>query len=356
MLGVPRDASQEDVKRAYRKLSKEWHPDRHPSTGSGQAKKEAEQKFKELNEAYEVLGNPERRRMYDQFGTTGGNANGGPGFGGFNFNGFDFSSFGDAADIGSIFENFFGGERRRGREEEEPRRVEVSVTLQDVFAGTAVPLRMRRMAVCATCRGSGAASGAGTTSCATCGGTGQVERTVQSFFGRIRQRSVCTTCRGKGTIPKESCASCKGEGRVQETEELRVKIPQGIEDGQVLRLTGKGDAGWRTGEADDLFVRVRVRSDPRFERSGADIHSAATIPAIDAMLGAAITIETIQGASTVQIPEGLQPGQVLRLKGKGLPVLGMSRLGDHYVKIDVEIPKKLSRAERKILEEWRKTQ
>ncbi len=344
-LGIARDASPEDIKRAYRKLSKEWHPDKHKGD------KAAEDRFKEINEAYEVVGNAERRAQYDRFGTTG-NGNGAQGgFGGFDFGGFDF---GQASDLGDLFEGFFGGGRRRSASEEgASRQVRLEIDLQDALHGARKTIRLRRMVGCLVCGGSGAEPGASLISCATCGGTGQVTHQVQSFFGRIEQRTVCPTCEGRGRVPEKPCKECRGEGRRQESSDISFDIPTGIEDGQTMRLSGQGDAGQRGSASGDVLVTIRVRGDPRFRREGADIHGAATASVLDALLGGTLTIETVQGPATLQIPEGMQPGQIFRLRGKGMPVLNTSRFGDHFVTVTVEIPKKLSRAEKKVLEEWR---
>lgn len=353
VLGINRDASAEDVKKAYRTKSKEWHPDKHKGD------KSAETKFKEINEAYEVLGNAEKRKSYDQFGTTGGpGGGGGQGFGGFDFSGFQNGNFGDFADM---FEGFFGGQGggRRSRPADQTGgnlEVEVTIELKDVLEGIQVPLSLKRQVKCDTCEGSGAEKGASVITCTECGGTGQVTRTAQSFFGQIQQRSVCPTCRGSGKIPEKPCRTCSGEGRVSEKSQLTIDIPPGIEDGQALRIRGQGDAGRRGAGSGDLFVHVRVRPDNRFERQGADIRSVVDVPVLTAILGGEVEVATVQGEVTMKIDEGTQPNAELRLKGKGLPVLGSSRQGDHYVTVRVEIPQKLSRAERKILEEWKEAQ
>lgn len=348
VLGLERTASHDDIKKAYRRLSKEWHPDKHKGD------KDAEAKFKEINEAYETLGDPKKKDMYDRFGRTG---NGAGGAGGFDFSGFQGfqGGFGDAADLSDLFENFFSGGRGGGRRSTRgaDRTVAVEIALADTLDKKTVQLRLTRVRGCDTCDGSGAAKGAKTVACQTCGGTGQVTRVAQSIFGQVQQRTVCSECRGAGTIPEKPCPMCRGEGRVQKTETVSVDVPAGIDDGQQLRVQGQGDAGLRGQPAGDLYVTVRVRPDPRFEREGADVKSTVTVHALDAILGAQIDVETVHGSSTVTLPAGTQPGQVLRLKGKGLPELGRSRHGDHYVEIAVEIPTKLSKQERKILEEWK---
>ena len=347
ILGLSRDASPEDIKKAYRRMSKEWHPDKH------KGEKDAETKFKEINQAYEVLSNPEKKRMYDQFGSTGGPGAGGSGFngaGGFDFSGFQNGEFGD---LGDMFQSFFGGARARQATKGEDHEIELEISLPEVLSGVAHTVNLRRQTTCDICSGNGAKPGTTIVQCATCGGTGQVTRMTQSLFGRIQQRAVCPDCHGKGTVPKEPCHTCRGEGRIESTSSVTITVPPGIESGQTLRLRGQGDAGRRGEEGGDLFVHIRVRRDPHFERDGADIRTHLSIPVIDAILGSTLEVPTIQGASTVQIPTGMQPGQVFRLRGKGLPVLSSSRFGDHYVKVDVDIPKKLSREEKKLLEQWK---
>lgn len=343
-LGVARDASSEDIKKAYRTKSKEWHPDKHKGD------KEAEEKFKEINQAYEILTDPKKKQMFDQFGSTQ-NFNGGQGF-----NASGFSGFGNGMpDLNDLFEGFFGGRGRRSavREEGEDRQVEVTIDLADVLRGVEQTLTLRMLTACETCSGSGAAPGGKIVTCGECAGTGQVTRTAQSFFGAVQQRMVCSVCGGSGKVPSERCRTCSGEGRTMARHSVTVRIPAGIDDGQTLRIRGEGDAGRRKAGAGDLYVTVRVRMDGRFEREGADIRSTITIPVVDAILGSEATVETLHGPVTLSIPEGTQPGQILRIKTKGLPVLGTHRHGDHYVTINVDIPGKLSRAERKLVEEWR---
>lgn len=337
-------------------MSKEWHPDKHKGD------KSAEEKFKEINQAYEVLGNEQKKKMYDQFGTTGGP--GGMGGGGQGFGGFDFSGFqqGDMGDIADLFQSFFGGAAGgRARGGAQPRAAQrgadhetsVGIDFAEVVTGAEKTVTFKRLSRCATCEGSGRASGTDLVSCGECGGTGQVTRTASSFFGTIRQSMVCPRCTGSGKIPKEPCKTCDGEGRVSERATVTIRVPPGIDDGQTLRVEGEGDAGRRNAPSGDLFVHVAVRQDARFERRGADLASEIVVSVVDAILGADIVVETVHGPVTVRLPEGTQPGHELRLKGKGLPVLGTSRMGDHYVTVVVDIPKKLSRAERKLLEEWK---
>ncbi len=349
VLGVDRSASEAEIKKAYRRLSKEWHPDKKKGDTS------AEQKFKEINEAYEVLGNGKKRKQYDQFGNVSDGA-GGSGFGGF-----DFSNFqqGDLGGFGDIFESFFGGAgggRSRSRVERgNDMQVRMTVAFADVVTGVRKTIAIERLAACEACGGSGSEGGA-LIPCSACGATGQVTRRAQSIFGTIQQSMVCSTCSGSGTVPEHMCKQCSGEGRRREKSNITIDVPAGIDDGQTLRVTGKGEAGHRKAPAGDLFVVIAVIPHPHFSREGADIHSRVSIPVLSAILGAEVLVETAQGMVTLAIPAGTQTSQIMRIKGKGLPVLNTSRFGDHYVEITVKIPTKLSRAERTLLEEWKHIQ
>ena len=348
-LGVERSASKEDIKSAYRKLSKEWHPDKHKGD------KKAEDKFKEINEAYEALSDPKKKQMYDQFGTTGSGA--GPGAGGFG-GGFDFSSFSGAngVNFSDLFEGFFGGGARGARPQEErgaDREVALTISFMESVSGIQRSIRIRRLDRCSRCDGSGAEPGSGLTTCGECDGTGQVTRTQQSFFGMVRQAMLCPKCKGSGKVPEKSCKTCSGEGRIADDAAVEINVPAGIADGQALRIRGQGDAGRQGATSGDLYVRISVTPDKRFVREGDDIHTALILNVPDAILGTEIPVETVHGPMQLKIPAGTQPGQIFRIKHKGMPVLNTSRLGDHYVTVNVEIPGKLSREERRLVEEWR---
>lgn len=346
ILGVSKGASQDDIKSAYRKLSKELHPDKH------KGEKAVEERFKEVNKAYETLGDPEKRKRYDQFGEAGASGfGGGQGFGGFDFSGFQQGDMGGFADL---FGDLFGGQRaQREPEEGGDLEVQISLALKDVVTESERTFTIRKFVTCDVCAGAGSEKGTQMKTCPECSGTGQVTRTAQSLFGRMQQRILCPICRGSGKIPEKPCKKCSGEGRVQENAKVTIRIPAGIDNGQTLRIRGEGHAGRRKAASGDLYVHVRVEKDPRFTREGADIHGHATVHVLDAILGTEIQVETLHGMVTLKVPESTQPGTVLRMKGKGLPVLSSSRHGDHYVEVHVEIPKKLSRSERKVLEEWK---
>lgn len=347
VLGLSRGASIEEVKKAYRALTKELHPDKR------RGDLEAEERFKEVNEAYEVLGNPQKKQLYDQFGTVPGAS--GTKEGG--FGGFDFSSFGgDGADLSDLFEGFFGvgGNQRRSKKKGgDDLEVTVEVDMREVLSGKVQIVLLRRMKRCEVCKGSGAEEGAHVLPCTECRGTGHVSRTSRSFFGVIQQSHLCTECHGAGKKAERYCRVCGGEGRLSTQGEVHVTIPPGIHSGQTLRVRGEGEAGWRGGTSGDLFVTVHVRSDPQFDRDGDDVRSDASITLLEALLGGEVIVATVQGTVTLKIPEGTQPGQVFRLRGKGFPILGSGRFGDHYVAVAINIPSRLSRAERKLLEEWR---
>lgn len=351
VLGLSRNASNEDIKRAYRKLSKEWHPDKH------KGEKDAETKFKAINEAYEILSDPQKRKMFDQFGTAGGP---GSGFHGRGFPGFDFSGFqsGEFGNISEIFESFFGG-RGGGRSEQTQRltgedlELELHITLQEAVQGAVKHVSIKKSVLCTACTGSGAEHGAGTETCSDCGGTGQVEQRVQSFFGVVKQRMICGACRGAGKKPKVLCKVCSGEGRIAHKVDVPIQVPPGIADGQTLRIRGQGGAGARGAAAGDLYVTVRMELPLGLRREGDDVHAHVQLPLLLALLGGEVSVPTVHGEVRVTVDPGVQPGHLLRVKGKGFPVLGTSRFGDHYAELMIEIPKKISRKEREVLEHWK---
>lgn len=344
ILGVSRDASQNDVKKAYRTLSKKYHPDKH------KGEKEAEEKYKQINRAYECLSDPKKKQAYDQFGSEDGPQFGGGGgspFGG----GQGFEGFGD------IFETFFGGGRgaqrasanRHGRDAE----VVVRISLKEAYTGATKNIRIKKFVSCKACLGAGSKKGSKNVSCSTCGGAGQVAKTVQSFFGVIRQNVVCDSCKGVGRVPESPCDTCHGEGRARGSEEVTVEIPSGISSGQTLRVREKGEVGRQGAKAGDLYVHVEVAADANLMRNGDDLRTRISINAPDAALGTQIQVKNISGDVTLKILAGTQPGQVLRVRGKGMPVLNASRHGDLYVEVIVEVPKKLGKKEKKLWEDLR---
>lgn len=346
ILGVSRDASAEDIKKAYRKLSKEYHPDKHKGD------KVAEEKYKQINRAYEGLTDPKKRQAYDQFGSEDG-----PQFQGFGRGGSGgFGGFEGFESAGDIFETFFGGGRsgrREAAQEGSAMEVRMTLTLEEAFHGVRKTVRITKEIVCEACGGGGAEKGSTTVTCSACKGTGQIVRSVRSFFGVIEQGVLCDTCKGSGRVPETPCKACRGEGRKKGTEDVTVEVPPGISDGQSLRLRGKGGAGRQGAQTGDLYVRIQVHPDARFERDGDDLRTGVTIPVVDAVLGKDVSLTTFEGALTVKIPSGTQPQQILRVKGKGMPVLSSSRRGDLYVRVIVEVPGKVGRRERELWEELR---
>ncbi len=344
VLGLKRGASEADLKSAFRKLAKEYHPDKNPDD------KTAEQKFRELAEAYEVLKDPQKRAAYDQFGHAafeGGR--GGPGGpGGF---GPDFAS-----SMSDIFDDLFGefmggrrGGRRTGRERGADLRYNMEITLDEAFNGKTAQIRVPTSVGCETCSGSGAKPGTSPTTCSTCGGAGKV-RASQGFFTIERP---CPTCQGRGETIADPCTSCTGTGRVTKERTLSVNIPAGVEDGTRIRLAGEGEAGLRGGPTGDLYIFLSIKPHEFFQRDGADIFCRVPIPMTTAVLGGQLDVPTVDGSKTrVKIPEGCENGKQFRLKGKGMPVLRSKVAGDMYIQVDVETPKNLTPRQRQLLEEF----
>ncbi|WP_333795343.1 molecular chaperone DnaJ [Hyphomicrobium sp.] len=345
ILGVSRTASEQDLKSAFRRLAKECHPDRNPGD------EDAEQRFKDLNEAYEALKDPQKRAAYDRFGHAAFDQGmGGRGHAGF---GPDFaSSMSDIFD--DLFGEFMGGRRggqRRGssRERGADLRYNMEITLEEAFEGKAAEIRVPTSVGCDTCSGTGAKPGTKPTTCATCGGMGKV-RASQGFFTIER---TCPSCLGRGEVIEEPCASCAGAGRVTRERTLQVNIPAGVEDGTKVRLVGDGEAGLRGGPPGDLYIFLSIKPHSFFQRDGADVFCKVPISMTTAALGGQIEVPTLEGAaSRVKIPEGSESGKQFRLRGKGMPVLRSKAVGDMYIQVDVETPKNLTRRQRELLEEF----
>jgi len=343
VLGVSRNASQDDIKKAYRRLARKYHPDANKDDP------DAALKFKEISEAYHVLSDPQKRTQYDQFGHAGPE---GTGFGFEGFEGFrDFAEgFGGFNDI---FDAFFGGGRRRPRRARRgvDLRYDMELDFKEAAFGVEREIRVPREEVCPTCGGTGARPGTGPSRCPACGGTGE-ERFEQSTpFGRIINVRTCSRCGGAGSIVETPCEKCGGRGRVRRTRRVKVKVPAGVDDGARLRLAGEGEPGDRGARPGDLYVVIRVRPHPLFERDGADIYSTAEIGVAQAALGTTLTIDTLDGKAELKVPPGTQGGSRFRLRGKGIPVLNGYGRGDHYVRVDVKVPTKLSERERELLAE-----
>lgn len=339
VLGVDRSASKEDIKRAYRKLAHTYHPDKEGGN---------EEKFKEVNAAYQVLSDDAKRTQYDQYGSTFDDAGAG-GFGGFNVN---FEDIG----LNDIFNQFFGGARsRRGPRVRRGDDVEVDATITFIESaqGLQRDIALRLYQTCSHCRGNGAEPGTPIKECPTCHGSGTVTSNRQTMFGVFAQSALCPTCRGEGKQADTVCTTCRGQGREMTQRPLRVEIPAGIADSQVIRLSGKGEAPPRGGTPGDLFVTIHVTPHPILHRDGDLVRSTVTIPFVDAVLGTQVNVETLAGKSDLTIAPGTQPGAELTLPRQGFPRLGGSSSSDHVVTVNVQIPRKLSRAQRTLLEKYR---
>lgn len=343
LLGVSRDASDRDIKRAYRKLAMKYHPDRNPGD------KEAEDKFKEISEAYEVLSDAQKKAAYDQFGHAGVDGQAG-GFGGGGFGG-DFSDI-----FGDVFGDIFGGggggggRRRSSVQRGADLRYNLDLTLEEAVRGCEKTLHVPTMVGCEVCGGSGAKKGTSAKTCPTCNGHGQV-RMQQGFFS-VQQ--TCPTCHGDGKIISDPCDSCHGQGRVEETKTLQVKIPAGVDTGDRIRLAGEGEAGTHGGPAGDLYVQVNVREHPIFQRDGKHLYCEAPISFVDAALGGELDVPTLDGRVKLKIPAETQTGKLFRLRGKGIsPVRGGST-GDLLVRVVVETPVKLNSKQKELLREFQK--
>jgi molecular chaperone DnaJ len=338
VLGVAREASDQELKSAYRKLAMRYHPDRNPGDHA------AEEKFKEASEAYQVLSDADKRAAYDRYGHAGVGS-GGPG---------GFSGFSGAVDLGDIFGDLFGemfnmgggGQQRQTRQRRgEDLRFDLTIDFEDTIFGKETEIKIRRFEACQTCHGSGSSSGRGPSTCPQCQGRGQI-RYQQGFFSVAR---TCSACGGAGVIVTDPCATCHGETRVAKEVKLTVKAPPGVEDGTRIRYSGEGDTGRSGGPSGDLYVVLSVRAHDFFQREGYDLHCVVPISFPQAALGAEIELAAIDGAVSVKVPEGTQSGRELRVRGRGVPYLNEKGRGDLIVKVMVQIPKKLTRAQRELV-------
>lgn len=365
ILGVSKGASDDEIKKAYRKLAHKHHPDK----GGGD-----EAKFKEINEAYQVLSDKSKRSQYDQFGRTfdqggaggfgGFSAGGGPASG-WDFSGFDFGQgfsrggqgggyefdFGGAG-FEDIFSSVFGGSRRtsakkRGRD----IQIDLEISFEESYFGTEKEVNLRKSVVCSKCNGLGGEPGAGKKTCPSCKGSGRIEKVSRSLLGSFSQVSTCSECQGEGNIYEKKCSRCGGDGRVKEDQPTKIHIPAGIADGQTLSMSGLGEAGERRAGPGDLYAAIHVKSDRRFERKGLDISSTEYIPYSMAVLGGKIEIDTLEGKLMLKIPSGTQSDEIFRLKEKGFPDLHGRTRGHQMVKVVVRVPKGPSREQKRIIEE-----
>jgi molecular chaperone DnaJ len=342
-LGVSRNAEQDEIKRAYRKLARKYHPDVNKDAG-------AEETFKEVSRAYEVLSEPEIRARYDRFGEAG--VGGAATAGGAGFQ--DFQDMGGFADIFESFFNGFSGQpgqqRRRGPMRGDDLRVNLKLEFKEAVFGGEKEIRISHLETCTTCTGSGAKPGTRPRTCSTCNGAGQVRRATRTPFGMFNQVSTCPTCNGSGEVVEDRCESCGGSGQKQTNKKLKITVPAGVENGTRLRVSGEGDSGKRNGPAGDLYVYLVVEDDPKFKRDGINILSDLKVSYLQAILGCDMDVETVDGPVTMQVPPGTQPNTVLSLDGRGVPRLGnpVSR-GKHLLTVKVNIPTRLRADERELL-------
>lgn len=342
ILGVSRSADKEELKRAYRRLARKYHPDVNKEPG-------AEERFKEINRAYEILSDPEMKARFDRFGEAGVSGGGASGFS------TDFSdSFAD------IFESFFSGfsggmgtqgRRRTGPVRGDDLRLDINLDFHEAIFGGDKELTIKHLETCETCKGSGAKPGTRPQTCSTCGGTGQVRRATRTPFGSFTQVSVCPSCGGTGQIIEEKCPACGGRGQKEETKKIKITIPGGVDNGTRLRVSNEGDAGKMGGPPGDLYVFLSVKENREFQRDGINILSEIKISYLQAILGCCLEINTVDGKSELTIPAGTQPNTILTLEDKGVPRLGnpVSR-GDHLITISIDIPTKITPEERELLE------
>lgn len=347
ILGVTKSASEDEIKKAFRTLAHKYHPDKK---GGDEAK------FKEVSEAYAVLSDKQKRAQYDQFGQYQAGAGGNPfgqGFGGFDFSGFQGFQNGQSFefDLGDIFGDVFGGGQgraRRGRD----ISIDIELPFKDAIFGAERRVLITKLGACDACEGTGAKKGSGMMQCAACAGRGSMKEARSTFFGTFTSTRTCPTCKGRGEVPKEQCATCRGEGVLKRQEEVHVVIPAGIENGEMIRMPGRGEAVLGA-PAGDLYVKVHVKPDKLFTREGNNLMTALSVKLSEALLGSEHTLNTLEGDTRIDIPAGVAHGELIRLRGKGVPY-GRGSRGDLLVRVDIEFPKKLSRTARAAIEALQK--
>ncbi len=351
ILGVAKSASEADIKTAFRKLAQKYHPDKK---GGDEAK------FKEVSEAYSVLSDKKKRAEYDTYGKTfagGAGPGAGQGFGGFDFSGFQQGNgphtaggMGIEFDLGDIFGEFFGGGQRGGRRGRDIS-IDIELSFKEAVFGAERRVLVAKLGICDQCKGSGAKQGTKMTSCVSCNGRGEIRETRNTFLGSITSARTCPKCKGRGEVPETPCPTCRGEGILKREEELRIVIPAGVEHGEMIRMPGQGEAA-AGAPAGDLYVKLHVKSDSRFTREGSNLETKLSIKLTDALLGGEYKIPTLDGEETIQVPAGIVHGEVIRVRGKGVPH-GRGNRGDLLVRIDIEFPKKLSKKARELVSELR---
>jgi len=346
ILGVEKGATEDEIKKSYRKLAMKYHPDKNESP-------EAEEMFKEISEAYAVLSDSEKRSSYDKFGHTGFDSR-------YSqediFRGADFSDFGDI--FGDIFGSIFGsgfGSRSRGPQRGADLQYELRLTFQEAYKGKTVDIEVPKVILCDSCSGTGAKEGTLAKTCPECRGSGSVTRAIQTPFGNMMSQSSCSTCRGSGKIIETPCSKCAGKGKVRAAKKMSVTIPAGADTGMRLRFPGEGNVGDAGAPPGDLYVVVRVTPDSYFAREGNDVQISVDLNFVQAALGTDITVKTLSGDVVMTVPEGTQTGSVFRLKGKGFPYVNSKSVGDQYVSVNLVTPDKLSAEQRQLLEEFAKS-
>ena len=361
VLGVNKNATDEELKKAYRKLAKKYHPDANPDN-----KKEAEAKFKEVNEAYETLSDPQKRRMYDQFGPDGpqgfGGGAGGP-FGGgyYSYSSSGFDGFSDFGDLGDIFSSFFGGGRTSRQQARGPKKgadlnLNLDITFEEAFLGVEKEIVITRPETCDVCHGTGARPGTTVTKCPTCNGTGTVRQVQNTILGQMQTTRTCTACHGTGEIIKEPCDYCKGKGTVRKQPRIKVKIPAGIDDNQTVVLRGEGEPGEKGGPKGDLYITVRLKRSSIYTRQGTTVMCEVPITITQATLGANLKIPMVDGSTeTFQIPEGTQTGTKFTIRERGFKSLSSNVRGNFIFTVVVQTPKRLNKEQRELLERLAKT-
>ena len=349
-LGVSKDATKEDIKKAYKRLAKQYHPDLNKDSG-------ATEKFKEINEAASVLGDDEKRANYDRFGTADVSG----GFGGTDFSGFDFSDFfrgGEGTDFEDIFDSFFGGggggRRRRGPQRGSDLRYDLEISLEECAFGATKHVVIPRMATCDRCSGTGAQHSGDVKNCDVCGGKGVETRVQRTAFGIFQQTTTCHKCRGEGKVVKNPCPVCDGDGRIQKNTKIEIEVPKGAEEGTKLRVRGEGEAGERGSQSGDLYVVLHIKEHDTFTREEDDINTEVPINFTQACLGDEIEVPTLEGKAKLRIPAGTQTDTIFRMKGKGIPSLRGYGTGSENVKVIVKVPEKLTKRQRELLEEFDK--
>lgn len=350
-LGVPKDAPKDEIKRAYRKLAHKYHPDKKGGD---------EKKFKEINEAYQVLGDEKKKTQYDQFGSSFGGQGGG-GFSGFDFNNFSGATGGrdfnaEGFDFGDIFSEFFGGggagTGTRARQKGRDISVDMEITLEEAFKGASREISLRKSVVCSNCNGEKGEPGTKVKTCESCNGAGEIRQAHRTVLGSITQVAKCSKCSGAGKIPEKKCSQCRGSGLVQDTERISVNIPAGIHSGESIVFSGKGEAG--EGGYGSLYIGIHIKRHSYFNREGDDVYSNAEISISQAVLGDSLKVKILSGDTELKIPTGIESGAMIKLQGKGMPRLHGAGQGDHYVRVSIKTPQKLSKRAKDLFEEIKK--